>query len=149
LEGCFSRTLEFGNRSGLEDNVITIGFFRECGNGLGSLLEVLDGCPISVREKVADYLDAGHALMATSCRVDDVIDSKNLKVAALAVLNDGRWTWPAVFGYYVRTYGVSVPAEFLAHVVSGATVPELSMEDFIEIEKSLANEGLCDGKIGP
>jgi hypothetical protein len=121
--------------------VISIGFYGECGHlGGESIAEAVGGCPIAYRDMVANYLDTGNTFIVAAGWVDDVLDRKNLRVGGLAVLTDGQWLWPAVLGYYVRTYGVSVPAEFLAHVVSGATVPELSIDDLIEIEKSLANE---------
>lgn len=75
--------------------------------GLGKLDEEL-------RSPLATYLDESSALWVTAS-IDDPLDLAKKRVVSIGYSTDGTWAWPSYWGYFVREYGVEVPAEFIAH----------------------------------
>ncbi|MBF6097810.1 hypothetical protein IU510_06925 [Nocardia cyriacigeorgica] len=76
-------------------------------DGLGKLDEEL-------RSPLATYLDESSALWVTAS-IDDPLDPTKKRVVSIGYSTDGTWAWPSYWGYFVREYGVEVPAEFIAH----------------------------------
>ncbi|MBF6452639.1 hypothetical protein [Nocardia cyriacigeorgica] len=68
-----------------------------------------------LRAPLAAYLDQSNALWVTAS-IDDPLDPSKKRVVSIGYSTDGTWTWPSYWGYFVRQYGVEVPAEFIAHV---------------------------------
>lgn len=96
-----------------------VGFFRELRHGeadgpsLSAIRDRLDAADV---EMVAGYLDSAPTLAATGSLVDDVLDPGKKGVARLEIATDGAWVWPRDLGYYVRTYRVALPPEFVATI---------------------------------
>ena len=59
-------------------------------------------------------------------------------VARLETATDGRWVWPRDLAYYVDTYHIVLPSEFVEHMRRGSwNPPSLSREDLMRIEDEL------------
>ena len=79
--------------------------------------------------RVADYLDAGAVVARTTARaIDPWLDPPVAKVP-LTKRTDGTWRWDDEVSYYVRNYGLSPGAEFLAYLNQrNFTLPTVSPE---------------------
>ncbi|WP_280200839.1 hypothetical protein [Nocardia cyriacigeorgica] len=89
--------------------------------GLGKLDEEL-------RSSLATYLDESSALWVTAS-IDDPLDPAEKRVVSIGYSTDGTWAWPSYWGYFVRQYGVEVPAEFVAHARERKFVPAVLDRD--------------------
>jgi hypothetical protein len=69
------------------------------------------------------YLGQGAVLLASPGWVDDLVNPDAKMVCAAAILTDGAWTWASSLAYYVRTYHVTLPEAFVAHMASRDWVP--------------------------
>ncbi|VFA99805.1 hypothetical protein [Nocardia cyriacigeorgica] len=67
-----------------------------------------------IRASLATYLDESSALWVTAS-IDDPLEPAKKRVVSIGYSTDGTWAWPSYWGYFVREYGVEVPAEFIAH----------------------------------
>ena len=115
-----------------------VGFYRELGHDGGpSLLTTIGSCPLERRAAIADYADAGHAVIAGSGWVDDVVETANTRIAGRGVLTDGRFVWPASLGYYVRRYGPEVPVGLQRVAETLVRPPEVTSTEIEQILRSL------------
>lgn len=116
------------------------GFFAELGGDdeRTSLQGAERGAlPDDVRGVVADYLDAGGVVIATSERADDVLRPERRDVCGRSILTDGSYVWPQELGYYVREYGIEVPADLVERAAHG-TPPTLSDDALLDIALEFA-----------
>jgi len=81
--------------------------------------EVVGDLAPEFHSRVAEYLDAGDCwekYFGTSwCRFhcgipDDAMGSEEL--------TDGQWVWPAGLSHYVRAHNITLPDEFITHVLT-------------------------------
>lgn len=118
-----------------------LGFFRELPHGDpgGPILrEAIGKGNSATRDRAADYLASGSVLAATGQQMVDAVSDERVVVGRLAIQTDGRWVWPADLSYYVRTYNVELPPDFVGWARSLDWVaPELSKEDLVQIERQL------------
>ena len=81
--------------------------------------EVVGELAPGVRKRLADYLDAGDCwdvCLGTSwCRFRCGIASEAM---GSEELTDGHWVWPAGLSHYVRVHNITLPDEFIAHVLT-------------------------------
>jgi hypothetical protein len=81
--------------------------------------EVVGELAPEVRKRLADYLDAGDCwtyFMGTSwCRFQCGIPNEAM---GSEELTDGQWVWPAGLSHYVRVHNITLPDEFIAHVLT-------------------------------
>jgi hypothetical protein len=69
---------------------------------------------------------------------DDALDATKKAVAPLEIATDGRWVWPRDLAYYVGSYHLALPSEFVEHMRIGSwNPPSLSREDLMRIEEEL------------
>jgi hypothetical protein len=66
--------------------------------------------------RVLEYLDAGEALLATTARENDILDSSLGEVVPQSFRTDGTWIWTDTVPYYLRAYGLAPDQELLAHI---------------------------------
>jgi hypothetical protein len=66
-------------------------------------------------EKIVRYLANATALLISPGVQFDVIDSSKV-AGSQDVLTDGVWVWPAPAAYYVDTYHVTLPDDFVGHM---------------------------------
>lgn len=75
------------------------------------------------RVVVADLLDRGTLLMATTARLDDVLSPDPAGAGRgrvpVSFRTDGAWVWNDAIAYYVREHGVAPVAGLLEHLRSG------------------------------
>ncbi|MFK0189460.1 hypothetical protein [Kitasatospora sp. NPDC090308] len=84
------------------------------------------------------YLKQGAVIMASPGWVDDLLDDQAKNICQYATLTDGSWIWPSNLAYYVETYHVALPADFLNHMEShGWDAPEVSDEELDAIDTEL------------
>ncbi|MFI5934990.1 hypothetical protein [Actinoplanes sp. NPDC051494] len=74
--------------------------------------------PEADRERFAAYLDAGHAVLMTTQRLDDVLDPARGPVVPMSYRSDGVWIWPDTVTYYLRAHGLAADPELLAHITA-------------------------------
>jgi len=110
-----------------------VGFFKELGHGdkeAESLFASLGKLPASLTSKSADYLDAGKWLFISPGFSTDVISDERKKIGTLGVQTDGDWAWPSDLGYYVRTYSVDLPSDFVRHLRTREwEIPDIRLEE--------------------
>jgi|UniRef100_A0AAU3I3A7 hypothetical protein len=100
----------------------TVGFFSELGPGWGLPLDGL------LRESVGPagepdeaeiigYLGRGAGIWAEMSAGPDVLDPQAPVLSGVGSLfTDGTWLWRRDLPYYLGTYHVSLPRDFLTHV---------------------------------
>ncbi|WP_051267096.1 hypothetical protein [Nakamurella lactea] len=104
-----------------------VGFFRELPHGDADGPELTEAIaeplPADQREVVANYLDRGSVLVATTGTADDVLSPDRRAVADISMHTDGTALWPGDLGYYVRNYGARVPKALLDRAMAGPPPP--------------------------
>ncbi|MBU2670256.1 hypothetical protein KOI35_42820 [Actinoplanes bogorensis] len=81
------------------------------------------------RERVADYLDGGSAVLGTDGRLPDVVEPGCGAVVPMSYRTDGRWLWTDSVAYYLRAYGIAPEPDLLAHVLSEGGRPVVDAVD--------------------
>lgn len=66
--------------------------------------------------RVLEYLDAGEALLATTARESDILESSLGEVVPQNFRTDGTWIWTDAVSYYLRAYRLAPDQELLAHI---------------------------------
>ena len=92
-----------------------VGFFRELAHGdsNGARLADLRRKEASTEEaRVVEYLRKGVSLIVSPGVVYDVINGSG-PIGTGGILTDGEWAWPDDLSYYVETYHVALPADFV------------------------------------
>jgi hypothetical protein len=97
-----------------------VGFYRELRHGHPNgptLTDAVRSGSHPYEREMVRYLTAAATLAAAAGPlVDDVLDPTNEGVAPLEIATDGIWVWPRDLAYYLQTYHVELPGEFLAHM---------------------------------
>ncbi len=66
------------------------------------------------RDRVANYLAAGTAILFTTATTPDMFDPA--RSAGLTVRSDGVWAWSDVITYYCARYGIAPEPALLQHI---------------------------------
>lgn len=66
--------------------------------------------------RVLEFLETGEALLATTARENDILDSSLGEVVPQSFRTDGTWIWTDTVTYYLRAYGLAPDQELLAHI---------------------------------
>jgi hypothetical protein len=113
-----------------------VGFFKELGSGEyyhASIRQSVQADPARGERLVIDYLEHGHVLIDVPETSTDVISGGRRIIGASSLLTDGTWLWRRDLPYYVGTYHLSLPEDFLQHLQNGEfKVPAMSGQ---ELEK--------------
>ncbi|WP_030302810.1 hypothetical protein [Streptomyces katrae] len=81
-----------------------------------------------------EYLDGGYEILSFMGSVNDVLGSDERILGGDNILTDGEWVWRGDLWFYVATYHLSLPDEFLQQVRSHRYVmPEVSREDRLAV----------------
>lgn len=96
-------------------------FFQELwplsfGEPIENLRDFLTSTPYEDSEKVTEYLLAEHEIYSFMGSSEDVLGSGRTILGGDSIYSDGEWLWRGDLWFYVRTYHVTLPAEFLAQV---------------------------------
>jgi hypothetical protein len=129
-----------------------VGFFYRSHGDTGVprlLLESRGTIPPALRALVVAYLRSGTVLGVSDGVQKDWFDRS--KVAGKDdLLVDGIWLWPGHFAYYVETYGIAVPQEFLEHMASQSWVAKPVSADALDaFARSLGELGFTSGDQPP
>ena len=95
-----------------------IGFFRELEHGDPEGPSLVASCRDSQRPIEADivaYLKEGCLLVGTPGVTTNFFSSEQV-VGSPDILTDGIWAWPSDLAFYLETYHVELPNEFVEHV---------------------------------
>jgi hypothetical protein len=107
-----------------------VGFFRELYDDEPDSPSIRDAVrPTAHPEeaRIVAYLKAGIGLAGVGKLVGDVLNPAAQFAVSPSLLTDGVWLWRADLPYYVATYHVELPDEFVAHIQrNGWSVPALS-----------------------
>ena len=118
-----------------------VGFFRELrhGSAYGPSIHDHRRDPAQPDEaRIVQYLSAAATLAATGSMAAGALDATRKAVARLETATDGKWVWPRDLAYYVDTYHIVLPSEFVEHMRRGSwNPPSLSREDLMRIEDEL------------
>lgn len=96
-----------------------VGYFRELGHGDPegpSLREALGVGDESEAARIADYLEDGAGVAATTAPAVDVVDPQHPVLGSVSIRTDGEWVWPSDLAHYVRRYAVALPHQFVETV---------------------------------
>ena len=105
------------------------GFFDEIGGTGGSLIAASRSEAQPDEANILLFLEDGLVLMESPDTIVDPLQPQ-LVAAPAVVLTDGSWIWPAALMYFVRTYHVAVPDDFVAHMRSRDwSVTEITVDD--------------------
>ena len=93
-----------------------VGFFSDLRHGFPTEPSLKD----SVREKpsayevqVIDYLRNGAPIFVSPGVVTDALAKESKVIGGLSIMTDGEWAWPSDLQYYVSTYHVQLPDDFV------------------------------------
>lgn len=100
--------------------MIRVGFFRELAGARPDDPSLHDAPRVEHpdRERLVGYLAGGELHVCTSGVVRDVLRPSSAPVGTASSLTDHTHVWPSVLAYYVRTYGIALPDEFIEHARS-------------------------------
>ena len=108
-----------------------VGFFKELHHGSpdgGSLEASASDSKQESQKEILDYLNSGEVVVASPGLVKDVLDGGNKIIGSANILTDGVWAWPQDLIYYVETYNVRLPLEFVSHISGNNwTVPDVDV----------------------
>lgn len=114
-----------------------MGFYREmeiASDEYPSIHDAVGGLEVDDKQTLMDYLEGGRVIVVAAGWVGDVIDPTIDKASGSGFVTDGEWIWPIELSYYVRTYDVAVPKEFIQHArANGWQVPELTVDELTEV----------------
>ena len=103
------------------ENIIRVGFFRELpyGDSDGpSLANLGHAQSENLTKRIVEYLGSGVATAVAPGPSFDKLSKEKKIIGSLAILTDGRYTWPSDLAYYFRMYGVVIPQDFVDHMQS-------------------------------
>ncbi|MEU7997921.1 hypothetical protein AB0B83_21655 [Micromonospora sp. NPDC049060] len=113
----------------------TVGFFCELGPNpvevyAESIKDQLDGAPLPDAALVIQYLRDGHDLIDVMGAESDVLGSEKFIIGGASVMTDGEWIWREDLRFYLATYHVGLPEDFLTSVrANNYRVPTLQIEE--------------------
>ncbi|EFL15239.1 hypothetical protein [Streptomyces sp. C] len=98
-----------------------LGFYAElwppaAGSPEGSIEDFVRESPEPDEAAILRYLDDGCEILSFMGSVKDVLGSGERIVGGDNILTDGEWVWRGDLWYYVLTYHLALPAEFLQQV---------------------------------
>lgn len=106
------------------------GFFRSAADISGAAKPAES----SWESMAARYLEQGQIVLVSPSWVDDLLNTQVRRICQYSILTDGTWIWPSALVYYLKTYHVVLPEEFLMHMESNNwLVPELDDSELDDI----------------
>jgi hypothetical protein len=107
-----------------------VGFYRELYRDsphLPSIRDAVRPSPHPNADNIVAYLEAGIGLAGVGMYVGDVLNPSSRIGISPGLETDGVWLWRADLPYYVATYHVELPKDFVDHMQQNNwSIPELS-----------------------
>ncbi|MFI1968173.1 hypothetical protein BLA24_20735 [Streptomyces cinnamoneus] len=101
---------------------------------VGSIRDDVTDSPCPDEKEIASYLRGGHVLFASMGVVDDVLGSGESIVGGGSLFTDGEWVWRGDLWFYVTTYHLLLPDEFVNKArAAGFHVPAVEQDRLIEL----------------
>jgi hypothetical protein len=119
-----------------------MGFFGEFypeSTSLPTVRESRNSTGIDDEDRIVEYLRAGSLMTGVMEGMLDVVSGAAFLEGSgcSSFLTDGVWLWRQDYPYYVETYHVPVPADFVQHVIdSGFECRALSDDELAELAEA-------------
>lgn len=112
-------TDKFKSEESFYRNLKPVGNYREFAHGDPngkSLRDHLSKAEQVNEEKIITYLKSGYVVAVAACLVKDVLDESTKLPGGLCAQTDFVWSWYSDLAYYVKTYHLKLPKEFIKHI---------------------------------
>jgi hypothetical protein len=96
-----------------------VGYFREFDRWFAkypSIREFIRDSPAPDEELIVRYLESGRIEDTCLGNFTDVVDPNGKRDLHPHGFNDGVWEWRGDLAYYVKTYHLQLPDEFIEHM---------------------------------
>ncbi|MEU0168468.1 hypothetical protein ABZ214_23935 [Streptomyces iakyrus] len=120
-----------------------VGFFSELSPGwglaeTGSIRDAVRPSGEPDESSILDYLRSGTGIWSEMSAGPDVLDPDAPELTGIGSLyTDGTWLWREDFTYYVATYHVALPNEFVEHIRTlEYRAPVVSESRLVDIAKN-------------
>ncbi|KOG29089.1 hypothetical protein [Streptomyces resistomycificus] len=111
------------------------------GASRGSVRDSLAGSSYDDEREIVQYLLSGHDLFNIMGSSDDVLGSGRTIMGGDSVYSDGEWVWRGDLCFYVRTYHVTLPPEFLERIRAfDYVMPTEDLPSLMEIARKLRTQ---------
>jgi hypothetical protein len=97
-----------------------------------SLRESVSRGDVSLQERVAGYLDGAEMLSVTTEPIYDVLSDERVEIGSYGTRTDGVWVWSFDLSFYVRTYNILLPIEFLERAAGFDWMPPVVTDERID-----------------
>jgi hypothetical protein len=118
-----------------------VGFYRELYDDetdAPSLRDAVRPTAHPDEPRIVAYLNAGVGLAGVGKYVGDVLNPGARFAVSPDLLTDGVWLWRADLPYYVATYHVELPGEFVVHMRrNGWAIPVLGEAEEYRLGRQL------------
>ena len=97
-------------------NLKTVGYYKEMPHGREtdpSIFDFIHKESSKKIKKICHYLEQGTTFIVTPGSVNDIIKPENGIIGVPNAYTDGEWLWPGDLAYYVRTYALKLPDDFV------------------------------------
>jgi len=90
--------------------------------------------PQEHEDNLITYLETGTGFVMSPGVVRDILDDKG-PIGTGSILTDGEWAWADDLAWYVKTYHIRLPEEFVRHAMqNGWQVPAFSRERLLSLD---------------
>ena len=111
----------------------TTGYYSEMPHaqeGAPSMKEYLNKEEPEMVEAICRYLREGTVLGVSPGETTDVIEPEKGFSGTATAYTDGKWVWPGDLVYYVETYLLKIPDEFLQTMIENGWENPIKDMDF-------------------
>jgi hypothetical protein len=107
-------------------NLQQIGYFHELDADAKeqAILALRSPVPRDHEELVLHYLERGEPIAVSPMIDTDVMVGDNVSLGEVIIRSDGTFAWPSTLAYFVKTYHLELPENFVSHVIQRNGVPD-------------------------
>lgn len=88
--------------------------------------------------EILNYLDSGYEILSFMGSVKDALGSGEKILGGDNIFTDGEWVWRGDLWFYVVTYHLALPAEFLQQVRARQyRTPDIGTEERLAIHEQI------------
>ncbi|MFD9270054.1 hypothetical protein ACFWB1_21130 [Streptomyces goshikiensis] len=98
-----------------------LGFHREFWSGgsgpaYDNISDFVQDSAEPDEPEIIEYLDSGYEILSFMGSVKDVLGSGERILGGDNIFTDGEWVWRGDLSFYVMTYHLSIPIDFLEQI---------------------------------
>ena len=108
---------------------------------LPSLRENVSRGDVSLQERIVGYLDGAEMLSITTEPTYDVLSEERAEIGRYGTRTDGIWIWCTDLAFYVRTYNILLPVEFIERAAGLGWIPPVVTDERIDAIVEEITEG--------